>query len=151
MKMATYITLDVAPTRSGQIKWGPTVTVKPGSTLPLYVTAISDDKYALSLSLIISLSRMIRCTGPNINPGDYLIGSLTLSKNESVKKRVSPSSLSLSSVCTLIHYRYIILFSILLALKLSKAPVILLVVELARRKIKKMNMKKLSKTLDYYG
>ena len=44
IKMPTYILVEISPTRCGQTKWGSTVTVKPGCTLPVYIFGPSDDK-----------------------------------------------------------------------------------------------------------
>ena len=43
IKMPTYILVEISPTRCGQTKWGSTVTVKPGCTLPVYIFGPSDD------------------------------------------------------------------------------------------------------------
>lgn len=43
-KLSSTITMEIAATRCGQTKWGSAIKVKPGSTLPIYVMAVPDDK-----------------------------------------------------------------------------------------------------------
>jgi tripeptidyl-peptidase-2 len=75
VKMSSHLVMDVGSGRCGQNKWGQATPIRPGSTLPVYLFGISDDK----------VGKMI---GNNYHIGDILIGYCTLSKSDLVKKKV---------------------------------------------------------------
>ena len=53
MKLVSAVTMDIAPTRCGQSKWGSTVNIRAGCTLPVYVLSLAEDKYTIILHYTI--------------------------------------------------------------------------------------------------